>query len=308
MPKKNFYKNCNKEDQNKKTIKRIRNILKKIRDMIHRFVKQLNDVVEKPVNNLILSSVILAIMANLLSNSFEANSAYKQMEEKRLQQLSNINIGTSKEWMDDTFGVPQFTGNPTVSFSDDKSKSLTYTCCAYISDYYVLQAVYDEYRSLQAYLVTLLNHAEDIEVEITCDPFRSNDYFALGDTSYYDLFDKPIYVTGFNANGGRMLYAEAYSYEADINHYDYYYATLDFGKLDTTVQDFFENLTEANDIDDEVALDIISGSYVIADRKVCFPNTFGVSYLDRTTTTALLLSYDWFDSLQLRNRLNPPAG
>ena len=243
---------------------------------------------------LILTGIVFAVVASLLTTWIQEKYDAKENITLQLDNLSNVYIGCNKQWVDEAFGAPQFTGQ-----KDD------YLLCAYISDYYVLQIVFDQVQAAQAYLITSLDNPDRISVQITDDTLYENETFILGEISYYDFRESPVSVYGFTSNGNaRALYAELYDYRSEGNYYEYYIGSFDYGKTPGDIEDFLAIFDmPSDDIDDEVSIYHNEGVQIITDRKNNYPNTYGVSNTD-VDVYDLLFTYDWFNSQQLRNKLN----
>lgn len=132
---------------------------------------------------------------------------------------------------------------------------------------------------------------------------------SLCNTSYYDLPNAPISAFGFVSNGNvRALYSEEYYSNGGGNYYSYYFASFDFGKTRGDVLSFIREfcLEGENNADDELPREISKGN-ILKNRRISCPNTYGVSDLNASETCELLLNYDWFNSMQLRNRYHDTA-
>ena len=81
----------------------------------------------------LFSGIVLAVVASLLTTSIVENKQQKNEQERLILDIPNIYIGCNMEWMNEHFGIPQFTGE-----KDD------YTLCAYVSEYFVIQAAFDK--------------------------------------------------------------------------------------------------------------------------------------------------------------------
>lgn len=257
------------------------------KECLNRFFKKLFE--------LLFTGVILAVVASLLTTSIMNKNEQKKEQQRQISDISNIFIGCSSDWMNEHFGSPQFTAHKE-----------NYTLCAYISDYFVIQIAFDQGNSAKAYLITELESYND-SIVINDSTKVFSDEISLCDTPYYDLPSRPISTFGFVSNGNvRALYAEEYYYMGGGNYYTYYYATLDFGKTGGDVLDFIKELDLLNDedVDDEVPREIING-YAIKNRTSFCPNTYGVADRELTNTTdvySLLFDYNWFNSIQIRNK------
>ena len=248
----------------------------------------------------VVTGIVFAIAASILSSIIMMRMEEKNKITEQLNNLSEIYIGCNKEWVDEQFGSPQFTG-----------QKEGYTLCAYISDFFVIQMAFNEAESAQAYLITALNSEKNIKWKIDDSTFTTallgtNKGLTLGDFSYYDFPSKPTSVFGFVSNGNtRIFYSESYYFMSGGNYYNYHIATFDFGKIDGGIEDLLNQFVIADDIDDEVNSQFQNntGIQIIGDRKGNCPNTYGVSVMG-TDISELLFTYDWFNSQQLRNRLN----
>lgn len=254
---------------------------------------KIKKIIEKGIE-LIVTGIILAVIASLLTTTIIEKRDTEREIKSKLHNLSNVYIGCNKEWADEVFGAPQFTGQKDG-----------YLLCAYISEYYVLQLVFDEAHAAQAYLITALDNPNNINVQITDSTMYMAESFVLGDVSYYDFRGKPEAVFGFTSNGNaRALYGELYYYASVGNYYNYYIASFDYGKTPGDIEDFLATFDmPLGDIDDEVSADQNLGIQIITDRKKNCPNTYGVSVWG-VDLNDILFTYDWFNSQQLRNRLN----
>lgn len=253
------------------------------RNIVNKFKKLLYKSIE-----LIFTGIIFAVAASLLSTYILENIQEKRMQESHLNNISNIYIGCNKLWVDESFGSPQFV-----------SEKEGYILCAYTSDFFVIQFVFDQALSAQGYLITSLENTEKLKIEIKDATFYDEQNIVLGDFSYYDFPGSPISVYGFVTNGiARTFYSEKY-YFADVgNYYNYYIASFDFGQ--DTIREFAWP-SEDEFIDDEVNIKMNTGYEIITDRHNNFPNTYGVSKINNIEE---LLGYGWFNSVQLRNKLN----
>ncbi len=252
----------------------------------------------KKLREPVMNGIVMAVIASILTTIIIDKTTINATEEQRFKDISNIYIGCNKEWMDDRFGVAQFS-----AYKDD------FLLCAYISDAYVIQVAYDNSNSAYAYLITVLNDKSSKKVKIKDETWLDGQEIILGSTTYYDLPLYPMFVEGAISNGNaRAIYAEVYSYIGTGNYYFYCYATLDFGKLKGSLDDLYSEFgMPTGDIDDEVSKDRNKGIQVITNRKYSCPNSYGVAVSSDAFdfyALDLLLSYDWFNSLQLRNRYN----
>lgn len=72
----------------------------------------------------------------------------------------------------------------------------------------------------------------------------------------------------------------------------------------TFIREF--SFEDENSADDEVPREISKGN-VLENRRISCPNTYGVSDLNASETCELLLNYDWFNSMQIRNKYHDTA-
>lgn len=242
----------------------------------------------------IITGIVFAVIASLLTTAIIKKWDAEQKINDQLDNLSNVYIGCNKQWADEAFGAPQFTGQ-----KDE------YLLCAYISDYYVLQMVFDEAQAAQAYLITALDNSEGVDILITDTTLHNPESFVLGDISFYDFRGIPMAVFGFVSQGtARALYSEVYHFNSFGNYYNYYIASFDYGKTPGDIEDFLASFSiPQNDIDDEVSAEHNCGVQIITDRRNNCPNTYGVA-ITELDLFDVLCSYDWFNSMQLRNKLN----
>ena len=245
----------------------------------------------------LFSGIVLAVVASLLTTSIMENEQQKNAQERLILDIPKIYIGCNMDWMNEHFGIPQFTGEKN-----------DYTLCAYISEYFVIQAAFDKSGSIKAYFVTQLESYSDI-FSVNDYTRLSSDEVSLCNTSYYDLPNAPISAFGFVSNGNvRALYSEEYYSNGGGNYYSYYFASFDFGKTRGDVLSFIREfcLEGENNADDELPREISKGN-ILKNRRISCPNTYGVSDLNASETCELLLNYDWFNSMQLRNRYHDTA-
>ena len=244
----------------------------------------------------VLSGIVFAVVAALLTANIMDHKERQRTIDNQLKNLSNVYIGCSKQWADEAFGYPQFIG-----------QKEEYLLCAYISDYFVLQIAYDQAQAAKAYIITSLDNPDKINLQINDSTLQYANGFTIGELSYYDFPGTPECIFGFVSNGNaRAFYGESYYYMSGGNYYEYYIASFDYGKTGKNLQGFVSSLTisDGTPIDDEVKESQISRySFVIEDRKNNYPNSYGVSTPD-VDMDNLLFSYDWFNSQQLRNKLD----
>ena len=240
---------------------------------------------------LVVTGIVFAVIASLLTTAIIEKRDAEQKTKTQLENLSNVYIGCNKQWTDEHFGAPQFTGQ-----KDE------YLLCAYVSEFYVLQMVFDKAEAAQAYLITSLKNPGGIKLQMDDATLRLDEDYTLGEFSFYDFPESPHSVYGFVSNGnGRALYSESYYFMGGGNYYEYCIAFLDFGQLSGGEWPHFDIVS--SDIDDEVNANMNLGVQIITDRKNSYPNSYGVYNLD-IDVYELLFTYDWFNSQQLRNKLN----
>lgn len=242
----------------------------------------------------LITGVVFAVIATLLSTWIMNRAEKKRRIDEQLDNLSKVYIGCNKQWADEKFGVPQFSG----TYED-------YTLCAYVSDYYVLQMAFDEGMAARSYLITALHNSENVHITIRDMTLNNHINITLGETSYYDFPGSPQSVRGFVSNGNaRAGYYEHYYLCGFGNYYNYYIASLDYGELNGSLQEFLREFgMPSGDIDDEVLAEKNGGVQIITDRRKSCANSYGVSE-SNTTIMDMLLSYHWFNSQQIRNTVN----
>ena len=245
----------------------------------------------------VVTGVIFAIAASLLSSHIMSRIEEKQHIQNQLDSMSKLYIGCNKEWLDSKFGPPQFSGQ--------KNDYMLY---AYLNDYFLIQVALDESNATRAYMITALENDQAVKWTIKDSTFqypinnRSLD-LCLGQFSYCDFSAHPEKILGFVGNGNaRALYAEYYYFMSAGNYYNYYLASVDFGKTGKTIEGFLRefSMPEVSPYpyyDDRL-------NQIIEDRKTNCPNSYGVSD-SSVDCTELFFTYDWFNSMQLRDQTHP---
>lgn len=250
------------------------------------------------IAEMVLTGIVFAIVAALLTADIVEERELRREINTQLKNLSNVYIGCNKQWADEAFGAPQFVGQ-----KED------YQLCAYVTDYFVLQIAYDQAQAAKAYIITALDNSDGIDVLISDNTWEKTGGITLGELSYYDFPGVPDSVFGFVSNGNaRAFYGESYYFMSSGNYYEYYIASFDYGKQGKNMQNFIEDLIFPTEepVDDEVSdSQIYTYSLLLKDRKRNYPNSYGVSTPDIDMNN-LLFSYDWFNSQQLRNKINSP--
>ena len=249
-----------------------------------------------PWISLLITPVIATLIATAITTLTSHHILQQQQTESLLDNVQNLYIGSSKEWLDSKLGP--------ATFSDD---SRGYLECAYVTDAAILRVFYDtSTNSCQAFFVTLPpSKSHKLRMPNAYSDVVSGK--ALGDYSYHEIFGTPLSVWGYVSQGtARALYGEEYYYTSAGNYYSFYFLTLDYGFLDS-VQDNISSMMltsafEDSKIDDEVCIDLIVDGYssVVKDRYTSAPNTYGISSLPSDETISLISDYTTFDSLQLR--------
>lgn len=249
-----------------------------------------------PWISLLITPVIATLIATAITTLTSHHILQQQQTESLLDNVQNLYIGSSKEWLDSKLGP--------ATFSDD---SRGYLECAYVTDAAILRVFYDtSTNSCQAFFVTLPpSKSHKLRMPNAYSDVVSGK--ALGDYSYHEIFGTPLSVWGYVSQGtARALYGEEYYYASAGNYYSFYFLTLDYGFLDS-VQDNISSMMltsafEDSKIDDEVCIDLIVDGYssVVKDRYTSAPNTYGISSLPSDETISLISDYTTFDSLQLR--------
>lgn len=242
-------------------------------------------VVNKLIDS-VLTGVLFAIAASLLTSAILGFIQNRYDENKKLENISNIKIGCSKEWTDEKFGVPQFIGQV-----DD------YSFCAYLLDDYLIQIAFDESHAAQGYTITTLSTENNLSINLKeMSLWWAETDLLLGDFSFYDFPQTPEEIEGWLTFGGsgRVVYYENYYFAAKGNYYEYAIGFVDYGARKS------ENyrIGKEDYSDDEITQEALSGdTFYPIDRKTCFPNTFGVF---RTEELEIMIyNYQWFDTSQL---------
>lgn len=243
----------------------------------------------------VTTGLIFAIAASIMSSCIMRDWEAERQIEEQLDNLSRLYIGCSKEWLNDSFGTPQFSGQKN-----------DFSLYAYVTKHFLVQVALDESNAARAYLITALETDDPINWEIndkTIQTMLDNRSLklSLGNFSYSDFSESPEKVFGFVSNGNsRALYAEYYYFMAWGNYYDYYLASLDFGKTGKTIEGFIREFGMPEDHPFPYYSDYCQ---IIEDRSNNCPNSYGVS--DGVDVTDLFFTYDWFNSDQLRNQSHP---
>lgn len=188
-------------------------------------------------------------------------------------------------------------------FDDEGSKTGEILACVYrISDIVMVQACFDILdNSCQAFFVTLLADVPNVDITMpqAYSSFVSNK--PLGEFSFSEIARNLESTYGFSGTfNARTFYGEEYYFTGRGNYYDFYFAVLDYGMLDS-LEDFvlFLSIIQSciGPVDDTLPLpDIIN-----QQREKFYPNTYGISALDSDLTFDFLCDYDWYDTLMLRD-------
>ena len=230
--------------------------------------------------------------------------------QEQLAFIQKLAIGCSKSWIEDTLGSPFAEKTLPIKengllrpFDDEDSKTGEILACVYrISDIVMVQACFDiPDNSCKAFFVTLLADVPntDITMPEAYSSFVSNK--PLGEFSFSEIAHNLESTYGFSGTfNARTFYSEEYYFAGKGNYYDFYFAVLDYGMLNS-LEDFvlFLSIIQSciGPADDTLPLpDIIN-----QQREKFYPNTYGISALDSDLTFDFLCDYDWYDTLMLRD-------
>ena len=129
---------------------------------------------------------------------------------------------------------------------------------------------------------------------------------SLGKFAFADIYGTPVNVNGYVSNGvARAFYGEQYYFVGGGNYNDFYFAVLDYGKLNS-LSEFSGFLSEVQfDLslvpDSNNGENALSSSDLLVEQryKLC-PNTYGISHLNKDLTFSLFSLYLGFDSASFR--------
>ncbi len=234
----------------------------------------------------------------------------KEMQTK-LSFIQQSFIGCSKQWMDDTLGLPFSEKRVAINdkgpmrpSDDESSKTGEILVCAYnVSDIVIVQGYFDVFdSSCQAYFITLLKDVSNFNVAMpdVYSTLVSNK--PLGKFAFSEIDEGLSFTYGYSSNGtARTFYGEAYYFASMGNYQNFFFAVLDYGML-YSLEDFIKFISifqfYTGPVYEYLPLrDIIDGQ-----RKKFYPNTYGISILEAELTMDLISNYTWFDSYSLRDR------
>lgn len=229
-----------------------------------------------------------------------------------LESIQKISIGSSKDWIDDKLGPPysesvvEITKDGRVWPDTDESSIIGEVLeSVYIFDVVSVIAYFDmDENSCEAFFVTLMKDISGIEVVMPEAYSFCVSGKPLGEFTFSDIWNgwEPLYVDGYATNGvGRVFYGEQYYFAGGGNYQDFYFASLDYGLLDS--------LSEFDFLVSSAYFDIIeyNNSGNLSDtltklRCDLYPNTYGISTLNPSLTFSLFSHYMGFDSASFRKR------
>ena len=81
--------------------------------------------------DLIITGIVCAIISSLITTFILAEIEVNSKNKEKINSLSDICIGSNRDWVDQYFGTPQF--------SAEKGD---YLLCAYTTDHFLLQIAY----------------------------------------------------------------------------------------------------------------------------------------------------------------------
>lgn len=229
---------------------------------------------------------------------------------EQLAFIPKLAIGCSKNWIDNTLGPPFAEKTMSIKedgllwpFDDENSKIGEVLACAYrISDIAMVQVCFDiPDHSCQAYFVTLLADVPNVDITMPKAYSALVSNKPLGEFSFSEIERGLESAYGFSGtDNARTLYSEEYYFAGTGNYYDFYFAVLDHGMLNS-LEDFVWFLSNIQfyigPMDDTLPLpDIIN-----RQREKFYPNTYGISNLDTAVTIDFLCNYFWYDTLMFRD-------
>lgn len=231
-----------------------------------------------------------------------------------LVSIQKLSTGSSKDWIDNKLGPP-FASN--VVEITQNSKAYPHTDendivgevleCVYLFDIVSVKIYFSTPdNSCIAFFVTLMVDTLNFDLVMpeAYSVFVSNK--PLGEFTFADIDGEPMAIYGYVSNGvGRVFYGEEYYFMGGGNYQYFYFATLDYGMLDSLSQ-FDQFLSEIqfdispNNVNGTNALS--SSDLLSQQRSKLYPNTYGISRLNEELTLSLFSSYSAFDSAALRKR------
>lgn len=230
--------------------------------------------------------------------------------QERVASVQKLAIGCSKNWVDNTLGPPFAEKTMPIKengllrpFDDETSKTGEILACVYrISDIVMVQAYFDILdNSCQAFFVTLLADVPDVDIIMPTAYSSLVSNKPLGEFSFSEIARGLESTYGVSGTGNaRTFYGEEYYFAGTGNYYDFYFAILDYGMLNS-LEDFVWFLSIIQfciaPMDDTLPLpDIIN-----QQREKFYPNTYGISTLDNGLTFDFLCNYHWYDTLMFRD-------
>lgn len=240
----------------------------------------------------VIATLVSTFVSYLISTKFEE----QRQEQKILDSIHNICIGSSKDWIDNYLGPSAFSTQV-----DD------YLQCVYLTDLASVRVFYNvPGNKCCAFFVTRMNQNTKCKLYMPSSYSYATGGKPLGDYSYYEISGSPTCVFGYCSQGvARALYGELYYYMGGGNYYDFYFLSFDYGEYQS-VNSLWKSIELVGNkvIDDEVGPQSYSkdlGTQLIADRQTVCPNTFGISDIPSDVMIELIASYREFDSLNFRD-------
>lgn len=262
---------------------------------------------------LVLNSIIQKDNA---SNGELVDNTVSEETEKLLASIQKLSIGSSKDWVDDRLGPPyaenliEITENERAwPHTEESSKVGEILECVYIFDVASVKIYFDtSENSCRAFFVTLMENTFGVDILIpeAYSTFVSN--MSLGEFTFSDIWDGewPLNIYGYASNGvGRVFYGEQYYFAGGGNYQDFYFAVLDYGMLNS-ISEFDRFISEVQcdivpGLDSDNGRSVLSSSSLLVEqRSRLYPNTYGISVLNRDLTFSLFSSYTGFDSASFR--------
>jgi len=184
---------------------------------------------------------------------------------------------------------------------NESNKTGEILICAYnVFDIVMVQAYFDiSDNSCQAFFVTLLDDISDIDIKMAkfYSPLVSDK--SLGEFSFSEIDQCLVSTYGYTGQGiGRAFYGEQYNFWTSGNYRNFYFAVLDYGKLNSCAEfSYFLSIIQfvIAPADNSIPLPDV----VDSKRNNVYPHTYGISALNARLTFDLLNDYYWFDNLPL---------
>ena len=263
-------------------------------------------------NDTIPSNAIPSNMPNYATANGTAPKDIPISEEMKeiLASIQKLSIGSTKDWVDDRLGPPysenggEITENSRVWPHTDESSIIGSVLeSVYIFDVVSVIAYFDmDENSCEAFFVTLMEDISGIDIVMPEAYSFCVSGKPLGEFTFSDVWDgwEPQYIDGYTSNGvGRVFYGEQYYFAGSGNYHDFYFASLDYGLLDSLSE--FDSLVSSAYFDIFEYNDSGNLSEILSKLRCdLYPNTYGISTLSPDLTFSLFGTYMGFDSVSFR--------